>query len=203
MIAYLTHCDLLEYCFKYLINIPETIDIFVIVNESKMLLKIEYLALAENKKNIKCVMGEKLEQDLASCLMLCGVKWDAYEYFCFVHDPNRENEMISSRLDRSYLSIAWDNSIKNEIYIKNVISKFEENPALSVLISPLPYLSKSFSKSVKDGGKKERTFWCKVDRLRLMSEEQSVSLMFTEEYASIYLANYQYMLGKIIDKYII
>lgn len=262
VIAHMYYLDLMEHCFEYIKRIPREIDIIITTNEAEKVAKLELLADGLQRDNLKIVMAKNRGREISALLVACKDELPKYEYLCFVHDKKKNCGTRFQTVSQSFMDILWENSIKNENYIKNVIAKFEEKPRLGFLTPPAPYMSTFFSAcasswscdyNITEKLKKRlnlncimnksqhpfalgTTFWCRTDALiplfksglryedfepEPMGVEHTIShgierifpyvaqcqgyysgVMMTKEYASIYIANYQYMTGKIINKYI-
>ena len=262
VIAHMTYFQLMESCFEYLEKVPDEIDIYVTTNEMKRAERIEELIAGMNRKNVKLVVAECRGRELAALLVACKDIILSYDYIGFVHDKRKNKGMSFQTVGQSFMDILWENSIKNDVYIKNVITEFEEESRLGLLAPPAPYASIFFAGCAKSWTSNfdianelaERlgidcvmdvlkhpfvlgsTFWCRREALmplfaadfkytdfqpEPMDVDNTIShaierilpyvaqsqgyysgIMMTEEYGSLYLTNYQYMIREIIDKYV-
>ena len=133
---------------------------------------------------------------------------EEYEYLCFLNNKN---------IDDSLLPVFWGNMIPTSDYIENILYTFEKNPRLGLLSPPKPYHAHYFSDkksdfmsfpygnmcwckgailesiwNVKDG----KSFW---HDLPYVAKEQGYAcgVIMTEEYMSVSLSDYHYMLSGI------
>ena len=136
-----------------------------------------------------------------------------YPYFCVVSDRGITGGVLDQRTVRSYIYSLLENTVASEAYITQVLSTFEINQSLGLLSVPMPYASSLFTKVSELSG----SFWCRTDAvrpaLRKLSaaelDEMDISelvrgagyysgLVMTEEYASLYSCNYQFMMNGLI-----
>lgn len=59
-----------------------------------------------------------------------------YDYICFIHNLNEEIEKDAPMQGYSLLCDAWENMVKSEGYIRNILQLFETNPRLGFITIP-------------------------------------------------------------------
>ena len=260
VIAHINYTDLIEKCFSYIEKIPPYIDIFITTKGEK---NIEYISSKIKKmdrKNIRIIVPKDRGREISALLVACKDFLMNYEYLCFVHDKKNNAGEPHRTVGQSFMDILWENTIKNDIYIENVLKKFDEEPRLGILAPPAPYMAMFFTTGANgwttcfDETKKlakrlklecnmdlnnqpfvfGTTFWCRTDALKPLFEsgigyedfceepmpvDGTIShaierifpyiaqsrgyysgIMMTDEYASLYTCNCQYMLNTVLQK---
>ena len=262
VIAHVNYTDLIDYCFCFIEKIPNYIDIYITTKGDKNIAIIQQKIALLSEHHIKIVVPEDRGREISGLLVACKDILMQYEYICFVHDKKKNSGEPFQTVGQSFCDLLWENSIKNNIYIENVIEQFEKEPFLGLLAPPAPYMSVFFmvgflgwtgcyEKTMQlakrlhlNCGIDESqqpfvlgtTFWCRTKALQPLFEEDWTyddfepepmpldntinhaierilpyvaqsqgfysGLMMTEEYASLYTCNYQYMLDAIVNKII-
>ena len=138
VIAHLYYEDLMPVCVKYLCNIPKDIKIIVTVS-------------AEQKKKIVEQLFEKVQRtcevrlvsargrDLSALYVGCADVFKNYKYLCFIHDKKSVRKDAPINHGEAFFRLLWDNVLPSEIFIKNTLATFENNPLLGILAPPQPY----------------------------------------------------------------
>lgn len=137
IIMHLHYLDTLQRFLKYLNNIPDGIKV-VVVSSVKNLLENTDKYIKENKlENIKLVYKENRGRDVSALLVTCREEILNYKYFCFIHDKKAGLEKLKEETDM-WIENLWNNTIRNEEYIENVIRLFEERREIGLLVPPEP-----------------------------------------------------------------
>lgn len=196
VIAHVNYTDLISRCFNYIAEIPEYIDVYITTKGSKNIELIQDKIDELSRSNIKIVVPENRGREISGLLVACKDILMRYDYLCFVHDKKSNKGEAYQTVGQSFCDILWENSIKNGIYIENVIRKFEDESRLGLLAPPAPYPSKlfmvgflgwcnSYDKTIQlaerlklnciiDKNKQPfvlgTTFWCRTKALRPLFE---------------------------------
>lgn len=144
VIAHMNYEDLIVQCFSYIAKIPEYIDIYITTKGRKNIESIRTKINELSKSNIKIIVPKDRGREISGLLVACKDILMKYDYLCFVHDKKSNRGEGYQTVGQSFCDILWENSIKNSIYIENVIQKFEDEPRLGLLAPPVPYHSKLF-----------------------------------------------------------
>lgn len=129
--------DFLFY-LKYLSKASLYCDIYISVTDNRK--KIEILNLADEKlkSKLKVFVTENRGRDISSLLVLFSSYVKDYDYYCFIHDKrSHDNEPVS--VGKSFAKCLWDNLLPSDEAIPQIISIFENNPYLGLLVPPSPY----------------------------------------------------------------
>lgn len=144
VIAHINYTDLISRCFRYIARIPAYIDIYITTKGDKNIGLIQKKIAELPEHHITIVVPEDRGREISGLLVACKDILMKYEYLCFVHDKRSNKGEGYQTVGQSFCDILWENSIKNQIYIENVIKAFEEEPRLGLLAPPAPYVSKLF-----------------------------------------------------------
>lgn len=145
LIAHVNYTDLICHCFEYLKRVPDYIDIFITTKGDTNINLIEKQIKKTGRKNIRIIVPRDRGREISALLVACKEFLMEYEYLCFVHDKKKNKGEPYQTVGQSFMDILWENSIKNEIYIENIISQFEKEPRLGLLSPPAPYMSNFFT----------------------------------------------------------
>lgn len=197
VIAHLYYTDLIEYCFKYINEIPEYIDVIITTNKDENKQIIDKCFNKSGRNNYRIIETPNRGRDIGALLVACNDILMEYEYICFVHDKKSNSGVPYMTVGQSWLDILWENTLKSREYIENVLTCFENNPFLGVLGVPTPYVSKLITSSLAWHGNYENTlnltkrlnlkckislekypftlgstFWCRTDALKTLFKQK-------------------------------
>lgn len=129
--------DLAGFCCNYAKNMPEYADIYVTVPTEDKLRKVKK-AFAELKdRNIEFRVVGNRGRDMASLQVGCRDVFDKYDLICRVHDK-KVGQLMPGSVGASWGYKCFENTLKNRVFIENVIKTFIENPRLGLLAPPVP-----------------------------------------------------------------
>lgn len=85
-----------------------------------------------------CVIKKRNRGRDISALLIEGSKlWSKYEFACFVHDKKSKAEYVNEKA-KVWIENIWDNTLKSEGYVKNILSLFKERTDIGLLTVPEP-----------------------------------------------------------------
>ena len=128
-----------DICLSYLHKVPATIDIYITVSLTETKELIQTAAERYDITNYQIVMIGNRGREIRGMLVECADIFYQYEYVCFVHDKKTSGGGPSSEPGDSFMYLLWDNLLKSEDYIKNILYAFEQNPYLGLLVPPPPH----------------------------------------------------------------
>lgn len=210
LIMYIDRVENSDYCLEYVLNVPSDMHVYIMVDDSEKKNKIQ-----QKFANIKCskftiMLLETQNNILKSILIEMGdiVSSKQYEYICFMHDQNIE-ENRWKMIDNACIDRCFDNLLGSGSMVKNIIQQFIQNPHLGILIPAPPSHSIYYSiesvdwkmtyNDVKDWSEYleitvpiERNkppitpytgmFWCKTQALsRLIDQKWKICDLLTKE----------------------
>ena len=129
--------DLIDICKKYASFMPKYADICLTTNtqEKKKKLEIEFSSLGQDR--IKVVLVENRGRDVGALLIGLKDYYEKYDYICFMHDKKSDHNS-PKMVGESFAYHCYENTLSNDVFADNVISLFDENPRLGLLVPPTP-----------------------------------------------------------------
>ncbi|MGL5973262.1 MAG: rhamnan synthesis F family protein, partial [Oscillospiraceae bacterium] len=124
--------DLINYCYKYAQSMPSYSDIYITTHSEKMKTKITEVFSNSKFSNVKVLIIENRGRDVSS--LLVGVK-DVimnYDIVCFCHDK-KTKQITPSTVGESFSYRCFENTLKSEDYVENILNLFYENKKLGML----------------------------------------------------------------------
>lgn len=167
-----------ETCFSYLQNVPTSIDIYITTSLPDTKELIQDAAKRHNITNYQIVMIGNRGREIRGMLVECADIFRRYEYVCFVHDKKTTGGFPVPEVGDSFMYLLWDNMLKSEQYIYNILDTFEKNPCLGILAPPPPYHWRYFSDI--------RTTWCGDFHVsKKLEESLQLNCVMSREYSPI------------------
>lgn len=137
VIVNLYYLDTLERYFSYLDMIPENISVYIVSSNMEAHTPIiKYINQRKGRK-IKLVKKNNRGRDISALLVACREWILSYKIICFVHDKKANAEYLHEDTE-IWIESLWGNTLKSSAYIKNVLSVFEENREIGLLVPPAP-----------------------------------------------------------------
>jgi lipopolysaccharide biosynthesis protein len=136
LIIHLFFEDLIEYCFKYAQSMPKHSDIYISTNteeKRQAILKV-FNQLECNKLTVYVI--DNRGRDISALLVATKSYIMDYDYVCFVH--TKKSSHMSAITGASWRYKCFENLLKNDKFVENVIATFEKNPRLGILVPPHP-----------------------------------------------------------------
>jgi len=138
LIIHIYFLDLVEYCLTYAKSIPKTADVYIATNsqEKKDFILKYFSKLKCNKLEIRIIKNQ--DRDVGALLVGCKDIVQNYDLICFAHDKKTTQAKPLS-IGESFSYRCWDNILKNEQYVQNIINIFADNSRLGLLFAPPVY----------------------------------------------------------------
>lgn len=138
VIAHLFYEDLFDYCLKYLENVPDDIHVVITISSHDKKRRLESKCLGRKAEHFEIRMVEPRGRDLSALLVGCHDILLKYDYLCFVHDKKSiQKEYIT--VGESFCDLIWENMLKSQEYICNILDFFEEHSEIGLLTPPNVY----------------------------------------------------------------
>lgn len=206
VVIHLHYADTVESYFKYIVNIPEAVDIYITVSDEAAKRIIEECVKYYKLKNCIVVDKNNRGRDISALLVACRTKILEYQYVCFIHDKKEKNE-YRKKDTQCWVKGLWENTIGSMAYIYNIKELFDEDKSLGFLFPPniitdwIPHglvntwyknfnLTKKLAEDLGlicdiSGDKPPislgTVFWCRVDALRKLFLKEWAYEDFPEE----------------------
>lgn len=129
--------ELAGFCAKYVADLPLDMDVFITVPTEDKLQSVmkEFTKLQGHKIEYR-IVGNR-GRDVAPFLVGCKDLLDKYDLICKVHDK-KVYQVMPMSVGASWAYKCFENTVKNKIFVENVIQTFIENPRLGMLAPPIP-----------------------------------------------------------------
>ncbi|QNM06870.1 rhamnan synthesis F family protein [Qiania dongpingensis] len=128
--------DLLDECLHYAGSMPEEADIYITTGsqEKKRMLEEAFRCFPNR---VSVILVENRGRDVSALLVGAKSIVPKYGYICFVHDKKVAYLRPQSQ-GASWSYKCFENILKNQHLVNNVIRLFEENPRLGLLTTAPP-----------------------------------------------------------------
>ena len=123
LIAHINYPDLIELCFNYIELVPNYIDIYITTKGCDNINAIQKVIKRIDTPNIKIVVPEDRGREISGLLIACKRYLSQYEYIGFVHDKKKNKGEPFQSVGRAFFDLLWENSVKNGLYINNVLNE--------------------------------------------------------------------------------
>lgn len=122
----LYYYEQLDFYEKYIVNIPLSVDLYIISSEEALLERLK----KDLKRDAYYLRKNNRGRDISALLVVCKEYIDRYQYFCFIHDKKSE--------DRDWVENLWGNTlgIGDAHFIGKIIALFEQNNEIGLVIPP-------------------------------------------------------------------
>jgi len=137
VIVNLYYMEMLEMYWKYLVNIPSEIKIFVISSNEQLLSKLSELIAEYQCSNFVLLNKLNRGRDISALLVASKKIIMDYKYVCFIHDKKSKYKHKEGDVNRWVYGL-WHNMLASTAYIRNLLRLFEEKETLGVLVPPEP-----------------------------------------------------------------
>jgi rhamnosyltransferase len=143
LVMHIFYEELIEYCFKYAISIPKTCHVYITTDSQKKKEVIETIFSKNSWNKFEVILIENKGRDVSAFLVGTKDFIMEYDYVCFVHDKKVPQLYLTIK-GESFSYKCFENLLKNEIFVENVIDTFENNSRLGLLVPPPPNFADFF-----------------------------------------------------------
>lgn len=144
VVIYITKLEEFAQKKSYIRNLPGYADMILVVDAAADVegtggkTAIDTL-LAGLGRRAMVRKGEKTGNELTAFFIDCKEELKKYEYICFIHDHITAADGSYYANAKSYEESLWENMMASSCYIENVVSMFEKDPYLGLLLPPAPF----------------------------------------------------------------
>ena len=130
--------DLIPYCVKYALSMPDDADIIVTTDSERKrkLIQDAFSAAGRNVREIRIVKNRGRE--LKAFLVDCADLIPQYDCLCFIHDKKSTQDLRP--VGESFQDILFENLLCSPEYVRNILNTFALEPRLGMLGAPRPIL---------------------------------------------------------------
>ncbi|MDR2864905.1 MAG: rhamnan synthesis F family protein [Spirochaetaceae bacterium] len=129
--------DLLEETMSYINNMPEYADIYITTDTEEKERPIMQ-ELEKTNYKFKVIIIENRGRDVSS--LLIGVRDYIFDYdvVCFAHDK-KTTQIKPYSIGKSFAYKCLENVLGSKEFVENIVSTFEDEERLGILMPPPPY----------------------------------------------------------------
>jgi lipopolysaccharide biosynthesis protein len=137
LFLHIYYMDLVEYCKGYAAAMPEYADIYLTTNTEEKKAVVEQAFADFGGRKVTVLVVPNRGRDVSA--LVIGLKSYArlYDYVCFAHDK-KSNQIKPKMIGESFSYQCFENVLANPVYVENILTTFEENPRLGLLVPPPP-----------------------------------------------------------------
>lgn len=136
LIMHIYFADQIDYCLHYAKSMPKNSDIYITACSDDNIIEIKNKFSALPNK-LKVIKVENRGRDV-SALLVAGAEYVAqYDLVCFAHDK-KTTQLKPLSVGESFAYKCFENILGSKEYVRNVISKFQTEPRLGLLMPPPP-----------------------------------------------------------------
>ena len=144
LVCYAYYPDLAEYMSRYLLNMPEGSDLFIISSRQEALDAYKK-TLDEKAKavfsRISFLLKPNRGRDVAALLVTFAPYLKDYDGFCFVHD--KKSPQNPHALTRDFLRRSLECCLESRQYANDLAEAlFDEKAQCGIMLPPTPYFSR-------------------------------------------------------------
>lgn len=134
LIIYIYYEDLVDYCYKYALSMPNNADIYIITCKDEMtqICKKAFTNFPCRKLYFKQM--ENRGRDVAAYLVAAKDVFYKYDYVCCMHD--KKSPQYSKSVGEDFRNHLFECNLLSADYVKNIIKTFDENNFLGMLVPP-------------------------------------------------------------------
>lgn len=144
LVLHIYFIDLIDNCLKYAKSMPKDTDIYITTDaeEKKRAILEAFSNLDCN--NLKVILIENRGRDVSALLVATKDFIMDYDYVCFAHDK-KVGQLDFAIKGESFSYKCFENILKNNIFVDNIIDIFRKNPRLGLLTPPPPNHAEYYS----------------------------------------------------------
>ena len=137
LVMHLYFMDMLEESFQLAASMPSETDVYITTNteEKKTVIERIFQKLPCSKLQVKVI--ENRGRDVSALLVGMREVVREYDLVCFSHDKKTAQSNPGS-VGLSFAYKCYANVLYNRAYVENVITLFDENPRMGMLVPPAP-----------------------------------------------------------------
>lgn len=134
VLLHLYYLDLLEEETPYLAAIPPYMDVLVTTMSEEQKTAIEKAYGELLGARLRVIVMQNRGREAASLLVAAKPYFAGYDYICFCQD--KKSSQVPCGTGASFSRLGWENMLASRAYIENIMSTFEREPQLGLLVPP-------------------------------------------------------------------
>lgn len=137
LVMHIYFMDLIEYCYRYALSMPDNSDIYITTDSTIKKKEIESVFSEGPWHNVKVILIENRGRDVSALLVATKDFIYDYDYVCFMHDK-KVGQLDVKIKGESFSYKCFENLLKSKYFVKNVINTFVQNEKLGMIMPPPP-----------------------------------------------------------------
>lgn len=129
--------DLIPYCYKYALSMPENCDIYVTTNTAEKAQEIRNVFSNGPWEKVEVLNIENRGRDVSSLLVGVAGRVSNYDYVCFVHDK-KTTQLDYGIKGYAFSERCFQNLLPTKEFVQNVIGLLESEPRMGLLFPAPP-----------------------------------------------------------------
>ena len=136
VICFVYYEDMIPYMTKVLFRFSDCADLYIVSSKENVLLKYKDL-LKDYPLEVEFRLQPNRGRNEAAYFLTCRDVWDRYQYICALHDK-KSPSLTPQLLGLEFMRHCEQNLCSDKASINSIISIFESNDLLGLLIPPYP-----------------------------------------------------------------
>lgn len=135
LLIHIYYQDQIEYCLRYVRNMPVYIDIYVTtVEKNEEIVRESFRSVVCNHIEIRVVKNRG--RDMSALFVGCAdvLESNEYDYICCIHD--KKSPQVGILLGMAFRDTTFENTLASKEFVENVIGTFDREPFLGYLGFP-------------------------------------------------------------------
>jgi rhamnosyltransferase len=137
MFMHIHYMDLADYCKRYAESMPKYADIYLTTNSEEKKLFLEKTFKDFDGRKVKVLVSENRGREITAHFIELKSVVNQYDYICFAHDK-KTNYLKPYMVGESFSYHCFENVLASPLYVENIITTFQDNPRLGMLVPPPP-----------------------------------------------------------------
>lgn len=134
VLLHLYYMDLLESERPYIEAIPEYADVLITTVSEEKKQEIERVYGGYLGERLRVIVMKNRGRETGALLVAARPYILEYDYICFCQDKKSAQVMYGT--GASFSRLGWENMLSSREYVENVLSTFEKEPCLGLLVPP-------------------------------------------------------------------
>jgi len=135
--AHITYDDQIEYCMNYVCSASMFADIYIttLTEQTKENILKCFTNAGCDVKNVVVLPPNSKGRDVGALWVALRPNMNDYDYICFIHNKKSPQDKPLT-IGYGFAERCMGNLLAGSDYVKNVVSTFNENPRLGMLLPP-------------------------------------------------------------------
>ena len=137
LVMHLYFEDLVGYCYKFALSMPQNSDVYITTDSDEKVQKIKEVFSEGPWNHFEVIKIENRGRDVSALLVGVSEKITDYDYVCFVHDK-KVSQLDYGIKGAAFSDRCFRNLLGTKQMVQNIIELFEREPRLGMLFPPPP-----------------------------------------------------------------